>query len=88
MPAFRYVVQGRVQGIGYRYFVLRQADALGLTGYARNRADGSVEVVAEGVDDALAQLESRLREGPAFSEVSDVEREAIAPRGDGGFQVR
>jgi acylphosphatase len=88
VPAFRYVVQGRVQGIGYRYFVLRQADALGLTGYARNRADGSVEVVAEGGDDVLAQLELRLREGPAFSEVSAVEREAIAPRGDGGFQIR
>ena len=88
MPAFRYVVQGRVQGIGYRYFVLRQADALGLTGYARNCADGSVEVVSEGGDGALAQLESRLREGPAFSEVSAVERESIAPRGDGGFQVR
>jgi acylphosphatase len=88
VPAFRYVVKGRVQGVGYRYFVLRQAGALGLTGYTRNRDDGSVEVVAEGGEDALAQLESRLREGPAFSEVSGVEREAIAPRGDGGFQVR
>ena len=48
MPAYRYVVRGRVQGVGYRYFVLRQADALGVAGFARNRADGSVEVVAEG----------------------------------------
>ena len=88
MPAYRYLVRGRVQGVGYRYFVLRQADALGVTGFARNRADGTVEVVAEGTDDALADLEGRLREGPAFAEVTDVEREAIEARGDAGFHVR
>ena len=88
MPAYRYLVQGRVQGVGYRYFVLRQAGTLGVTGFARNRADGSVEVVAEGEAQALADLEGRLREGPAFCEVTAVEREAIEPRGDSGFQVR
>ena len=88
MPAYRYLVRGRVQGVGYRYFVLRQAGALGVTGFARNRADGAVEVVAEGTDDALAGLEGRLREGPAFAEVTDVERETIEPRGDAGFHVR
>jgi acylphosphatase len=84
----RFVVHGRVQGVGYRYFVLRQADALGVTGFARNRGDGAVEVVAEGSDEALASLEERLREGPSFAAVSGVEREAIAPRGDSGFHVR
>jgi acylphosphatase len=88
VPAYRYLVRGRVQGVGYRYFVLRQADALGVTGFARNRADGAVEVVAEGTDDALAGLEGRLREGPAFAEVTGVERETIEPRGDAGFHVR
>ena len=88
MPAYRYLVLGRVQGVGYRYFVLRQAGALGVTGFARNRADGSVEVVAEGDAQALADLEARLREGPAFSEVTAVEREAIVARGDSAFQVR
>jgi acylphosphatase len=88
VPAFRYLVQGRVQGVGYRYFVLRQADTLGLTGFARNRPDGAVEVVAEGSDTALADLEARLREGPAFAEVTAVEREAIEARGDSGFHVR
>jgi len=88
LPAYRYVVRGRVQGVGYRYFVLRQADALGVTGFARNRADGAVEVVAEGSDDALAGLEERLRAGPAFAEVEDVAREAIESRGDSGFHVR
>ena len=88
LPAYRYLVRGRVQGVGYRYFVLRQADALGLTGYARNRADGAVEVIAEGSAEALADLEARLGEGPAFAEVDGVAREAIDPRGDSGFHVR
>jgi acylphosphatase len=88
VPAYRYVVSGRVQGVGYRYFVLRQADVLGVSGYARNRADGAVEVVAEGKDAALADFEARLREGPAFAEVANVEREAIAERGSGGFHIR
>lgn len=88
MPAYRYVVRGRVQGVGYRYFVLRQADALGVSGHARNRADGAVEVVAEAEDAVLATFEARLREGPAFAEVTGVEREAIAGRGSGGFHIR
>jgi acylphosphatase len=88
MAAFRYVVRGRVQGVGYRYFVLRQASALGVRGFARNLPDGEVEVVAEGPDEALADLEERLREGPSFASVSGVEREAVAPRGDSGFHIR
>ena len=61
MAAYRYVVQGRVQGVGYRYFVLRQADTLGVSGFARNRPDGAVEVVAEAADAVLADFEARLR---------------------------
>jgi acylphosphatase len=88
VPAYRYVVSGRVQGVGYRYFVLRHADALGVSGFARNRADGAVEVVAEGEDAVLATFEARLREGPAFAEVANVEREAIVERGSFGFDIR
>ena len=88
MAAARYVVRGRVQGVGYRYFVLRHAEELGVAGFARNQADGSVEVVAEGSDTALAKLEGLLREGPAFAHVNNVEREAIAERGASGFHVR
>jgi len=88
VPAYRYVVSGRVQGVGYRYFVLRQADVLGVSGYARNLADGAVEVVAEGTEAVLADFEARLREGPSFAEVTGLEREAIAERGPGGFHIR
>ncbi len=88
MPAYRYIVQGRVQGVGYRYFTRRQAEALGITGYARNRPDGSVEVVAEGTDEALRDFEARLRAGPDFASVSGLDRAAIAERGDQGFHIR
>ena len=88
MPAVRYVVQGRVQGVGYRYFVLRHAEELGLAGYARNMPDGTVEVLAEGDTNALDKLEERLREGPSFAHVSGVDRLAIEERGASGFHVR
>jgi len=88
VPAFRYHVTGRVQGVGYRYFVMREADALGVTGFARNLPDGSVEIVAEGDDGVLADFEGRLRKGPSFARVSNIERAAVAPRGDSGFHIR
>ena len=88
VPAYRYVVKGRVQGVGYRYFVLRQADGLGVSGFARNLPDGSVEVLGEGGAGVLADFEARLREGPAFAEVTGVEREAVAERRSGGFHIR
>jgi acylphosphatase len=74
--------------VGYRYFVLRQAEELGVAGFARNRPDGTVEVVAEGSDQVLSDLEARLREGPSFATVTGVEREAIVPRGQDGFHIR
>ncbi len=87
MPACRYLVRGTVQGVGYRYFALREANALGLAGFARNLGDGSVEVVAEGAEQALSDLEHRLRAGPVCSEVTAVEREPIAPQGVSSFRI-
>jgi acylphosphatase len=70
----RYVVAGLVQGVGFRWFVARHARGLGLAGYARNLADGRVEVVAIGSDGAaLARLEELLRAGPAHARVDSVE---------------
>ena len=88
MASYRYLVRGRVQGVGYRYFVLREAEGLGVAGFARNLPDGSVEVVAEGDDSRLSQLEERLRKGPSFARVSAVERAEIPPRGADGFHIR
>jgi acylphosphatase len=88
MPAYRYCVSGRVQGVGYRYFALREAEALGIAGFARNLPDGKVEVVAEGADEALARFADRLRQGPPFATVTSVERVDSVPRGDAGFHIR
>jgi acylphosphatase len=86
--AYRYLVSGRVQGVGYRYFALRAAEALGVTGFVRNLADGRVEVVGEGPEEVLAEFASKLRQGPAFANVESVDRTPIERRGDRGFQVR
>ena len=88
MASYRYFIAGRVQGVGYRYFTLQVAQELGVNGFVRNLSDGRVEVVAEAPDDILASFEVRLREGPSFSTVSDLERTAIEPRGDRGFHIR
>jgi acylphosphatase len=66
-------VTGRVQGVGYRYFIERVALDIGLVGYVMNRRDGSVEVVAEGEPEALRQLLGRLQEGPPGARVERVE---------------
>lgn len=88
MATMRFVVRGRVQGVGYRYFALREAEALGVAGFARNLADGSVEVVAEADAALLRDLEARLREGPSFAEVASIESEPLAERGASGFHIR
>ncbi|MEW5976708.1 MAG: acylphosphatase [Acidobacteriota bacterium] len=67
------VVRGLVQGVGFRYFVLRKALGLGLFGYARNLVDGSVEVEAEGEREMVESLIGQLRVGPRSAAVSDVE---------------
>lgn len=68
-----FIVSGRVQGVGFRWFVARQARRLGLAGYARNRADGSVEVIASGADEALKALERTLHDGPELARVAAVD---------------
>lgn len=72
MRAALYLISGRVQGVGFRYFVLRQARALGLAGWVRNLRDGRVEVLAAGDEGAMAALEGRLWSGPATAHVVDV----------------
>jgi acylphosphatase len=67
------VVKGDVQGVGFRYFLIRRAQALGLSGWVQNRDDGTVEFVAEGSRRDLEQLEGAAREGPRMARVTAVE---------------
>ncbi len=86
--ARRYVVHGRVQGVGFRYFVERAAEELGCRGYVRNRADGSVEVFAMGSLSELKQLNEKLWRGPSLARVDQVEDLEAAPEPMEGFRVR
>jgi acylphosphatase len=70
----RFLVSGLVQGVGFRWFVARHARALGLTGFARNLPNGTVEVVVSGPDDVLPELERLLMAGPASAQVDHVVR--------------
>ncbi|MDE2861519.1 MAG: acylphosphatase [Chloroflexota bacterium] len=68
------IARGKVQGVSFRYFVVRRAQGLGLTGYAYNTPDGrSVEVVAEGERDGLEELLIGVRQGPTGADVQDVD---------------
>jgi acylphosphatase len=75
-------VTGHVQGVSFRYFVLEQAELLGLTGWVRNRWNGAVEVLAEGSRQNLEQLLLGLREGPPMAVVSDVDFEWLTYTGE------
>lgn len=66
-----FFVKGHVQGVGFRYFVYRNAVELGLNGYAKNKPDGSVEVVARGSETSLSKLFEKLKVGPSRSYVSE-----------------
>ena len=65
-------ITGRVQGVGYRYALRREAETLGVTGWVRNRGDGSVQVLAQGAPAAVEALVAWARRGPPGSRVADV----------------
>lgn len=82
------LVEGIVQGVGFRYFVRDAAVARGLTGWVRNRTDGSVEVVAEGPRSSLETFESEVRRGPRASRVDRVEPTWSSATGEySGFRL-
>jgi acylphosphatase len=74
MASMEFIVTGLVQGVGYRYYVLRHASRLGLKGFVRNMRDGSVQVVAQGDDALLATLEELLARGPSLARVTGLEK--------------
>jgi len=81
-------VIGRVQGVGFRFFVYNEAIALNLTGYVRNLYNGDVEIVAEGDQSAIHALLKSVRVGPRLADVTSVDVTWLEePRGYKGFQI-
>ncbi len=88
IAASKFTVYGRVQGVGFRWSIHRVAGELGLSGWAHNRPDGSVEVWAQGSAEAIAQLASFLEQGPTGARVVTLEAEQVEPDDRiEGFQI-
>ena len=86
MIAKRVVIGGRVQGVGFRAWMVREAQSLGVWGWVRNRPDGTVEAVAHGETDAVEELLRRCRRGPLFAAVRTVDEAEADPPADEGFR--
>jgi acylphosphatase len=81
-------IEGRVQGVGFRFWARGEAEALGLAGWVRNEADGSVKARIEGPRESVERMLERLRIGPPGASVTRVLEEGSAPEeGDGGFRI-
>ena len=85
--AFHALIRGRVQGVGFRYSTVREAQRLTLKGWVRNVSDGHVEVWAEGPQTQLKLFLAWLRRGPQFSRVDSVEKDEREPKGYNDFIV-
>ena len=85
--ARRYLVRGRVQGVGFRWFAQHAAESLGVTGYVRNLDDGRVEVYAVGSPDRVSELAGMLYKGPRWSDVRGVEEQEAAVQQYGSFRI-
>jgi acylphosphatase len=87
--ARRFLVHGQVQGVGFRFFAEDVARRDGLVGFVRNLTDGSVEVVAEGEDEAVSRFERSLYSGPLLARVENVEVKERLPDGSmTSFRIR
>ncbi len=83
------IVTGLVQGVNFRAFTQRRASALGVVGYVRNRADGAVEIVAEGSRELLERLLDWARRGPPMAQVENVDAQWSATTGEfARFEIR
>jgi len=80
LVSVRWIVSGRVQGVGFRWFVFQRAQALGLRGWVSNLPDGRVDVCACGSRDALKAMEEALQRGPMAAAVDAVEKRDITPQ--------
>jgi acylphosphatase len=86
--ARRFIVSGRVQGVGFRYYAIRAARHVGVAGTVRNLPDGTVEAVAEGPHTAIAEFRAALERGPSHCHVTRVDEIEMQPTGRyNGFEV-
>ena len=87
--AKRFLVSGRVQGVGFRHFVRDHAAVEGVHGWVCNLADGRVEAVIEGDEESVLRVERAIRRGPSHAHVDNVVVEAAAPSGRAtGFSIK
>jgi acylphosphatase len=86
--AMRLIIEGRVQGVGYRWWAVREATALGLDGWVRNLRGGKVELLAIGDSGALQRLAELCHEGPSAAAVLRVDRSFAEDDGSEGFEER
>ena len=83
-----YVISGRVQGVGFRWFTEAAAVREGLEGWVSNRPDGCVEVAVEGEAEAVERFERHVRRGPSGARVDDVQVNDMAPGAYSGFVIK
>jgi len=84
----RYIITGRVQGVGFRWFVEREARGIGVGGWVRNNDDGAVEVLASGTAEQLAQMRKVLEQGPRASRVDEVQEfEVESQQNESSFRI-
>ena len=81
-------ISGRVQGVGFRAFIRREAAVLDIKGWAKNLADGRVEVVIEGNKDKISEMLEKLKEGPSFAKVKELEIEDEKAKNFKDFEIR
>jgi acylphosphatase len=81
-------IYGFVQGVGFRYYTIGEAQKLGLSGWVKNEPDGSITIVAEGEEDKLKKMIDWAKKGPSWASVEDVKIDWQEPIGEEGFEVR
>ena len=88
MKHCRYLIAGKVQGVGYRAFLAERARSLGVSGFVRNLPDGRVEAEISGAASHLEELERLMRQGPGFASVASVEKTESGGGHTGNFEIR
>ncbi len=88
MGAKRLILRGEVQGVGFRAWLVAQAEALGVDGWVRNCPDGAVETLLSGETDAVEELARLCRRGPPLAEVVSIVEELAEPPSRPGFRWR